>query len=623
MQFKADLLLRKPPCFSLALKPGEPGRGSYLSGVSTVDKAQVVRILREISLLLQLKGDESAFKSRAYDVAADRIAGLTEPDLDERIQRGTLRELPGIGIALEQKVTELMTTGHLAYYEGLKGDFPAGMVELVKVPDLGPKKAKALWKELGVGDVDALEKACQDAKVRGVRGFGEKSEARILAGIALYRRQKGARRRLGDVLPVAHALANDVRGQKGVVRASVAGSVRRFCETVSDVDIIASSSTPEAVLEAFSRHPKVATVLGKGSTKCSVRLFEGDLQCDLRVVPDEDFATALHHFTGSKAHHIRLRGIAQDKGLKISEWGVHRGEEKLPVPDETALYALLGMAYVPPELREDWGELDAARDGTLPEELLALEDVLGAVHSHSTWSDGRNSLEEMAFAAQAMGLRYLTVTDHSQAAHYANGLKPDDLRRQWDEIDRLNETLSSLTLLKGTEVDILEDGSLDFPEALLEKLDVVIGSVHIRHSLDEEAMTQRVLKALDNPFLHILGHATGRLINSREPYGLRMEQVLDHAAKKGVAIEVNGNPHRLDIKAEYVRMALARGVKLVVSADSHSIAELSHLAYAVGTARKGWARKQDVLNTLSAVEFTAALRAGRLQVNPEIPVSTL
>lgn len=583
----------------------------YVLPVNTIDKATVVRILREISTLLQLKGDESSFKARAYDIGADRIAGLPDEEFTERVRAGKLRELPGIGAALDQKITELCTSGRLPYYEQLKAEFPLGLAEVVKVPDVGPKKAKALWSELGIGDVDALEKACRDGRVRELRGFGEKSEAKILAGIELYRRSKGGRKRLGDVLQVAHELAAQVRQAPGVARASVAGSVRRFCETVADVDIIASAADPRPVMDAFARHPQVVEVIAKGDTKCSVRLYKSDLQCDLRVVPDEDFATALHHFTGSKAHHIRLRGLAQDKGLKISEWGVHRGEEKLPVPNEEALYRLLGMQYVPPELREDLGEVEAALEGRLPTDLITLDDVRGVVHSHSTWSDGKNSLEEMARAAQAMGLRYLTVTDHSQAAHYAGGMKVDDLLRQWDEIDALNEKLETLTLLKGTEVDILETGELDFPEKVLEKMDVVIASIHVRHSLDEEGMTQRVLRAFDNPFLHILGHPTGRLINSRDPYGLKMERVLDKAAEKGVAIEVNGNPHRLDLKAEYVRMAVERGVKLVVSADSHSTAELAHLAYAVGTARKGWARKGDVLNTLPPVEFKTALQSLR------------
>jgi DNA polymerase (family 10) len=340
-----------------------------------------------------------------------------------------------------------------------------------------------------------------------------------------------------------------------------------------------------------------------------VRLFHEDLQVDLRVLPDEDFATALHHFTGSKAHHIRLRSMALDQGLKLSEWGVHRGEEKLPIKDEAEIYALLGLQYVPPELREDWGEIEAAKAHTLPKSLLEGRDIRGNIHSHTTWSDGRNSLLEMANEALAMGLTYFTVTEHSQSSSYAGGLSIDDLKRQWDEIDKVQEQVKGLTLLKGIESDILENGSLDYPDAILEKLDVVIGSIHQRYSQDEDAMTKRVLAAMDNPLLQIWGHPTGRLLNRREPVPIRMEEVLDKAAKKGVAIEVNGCPERLDLKAEHVRLALQRGLKIVVSTDAHSIGELhQHLPLAVATARKGWCTKADVLNTKSAKEFVAALR---------------
>lgn len=577
-----------------------------------VDRQTVVRTLREIALLLQMRG-ENAFKSRAYEVAADRIAGSQE-DLQELVANRRLQELPGIGKAIAEKVTELCTTGRLPYYEELKASFPPGISEMVKVPDLGPKKAVILWQELQVSTVDELEKACQDHRVREIRGFGEKSEAKILAGIEVYRRAAAnpERRRLGDVLHLAEDILRHVQQGPGVKRAALGGSLRRFCETVADVDLIASAPEAGPVMDHFAAHSQVREVLGRGDSKCSVRLFRADLQVDLRVVPDEDFATALHHFTGSKAHHIRLRGLALDRGLKISEWGVHRGDQKLSVPDEPALYDLLGMQYVPPELREDWGEVEAALERRLPEDLLRLEDVQGNVHSHSTWSDGKNSLEEMARTAQAMGLRYLTVTEHSQAASYARGLTYEALQRQWAEIDGLNEKLQgAFRLLKGIEVDILEDGRLDFPDQVLQKLDVVIGSIHVRHGLDGEAMTRRVLRAFDNPHLHILGHATGRLINERAPYDLQMERILDRAAEKGVAIEVNGSPHRLDIRADYVRMALQRGIRLTASTDSHSTSELQYLTYSVGTARKGWARRGDILNTLPADQFVHALRTMR------------
>ncbi|HEX8434923.1 DNA polymerase/3'-5' exonuclease PolX [Archangium sp.] len=575
------------------------------------DKATVAQVLRDISLLLQMKG-ENPFRARAYDTAADRITGLGE-DLGALVRDGRLQDLPGIGQAIAEKVSELVTTGKLAYYDTLRAEFPPGILELVKVPDLGPKKALVLARQLGVDGVDALEKACREGRVRQLAGFGEKSEAKILAGVELYRRTRNPRRLLGEALPVAERLLESIKAAPGVVRASLGGSVRRRAETIGDVDLIASAPDATAVFDAFSRAPEVAHVIGRGESKCSVRLHEKDLQVDLRVLPDEDFATALHHFTGSKAHHMRLRGLAHERGLKISEWGVHDADgKKLLVPDEAALYRLLGMQYIPPELREDTGEIEAALEGRLPEDLITLEDIQGAVHAHSTWSDGKNSLEEMARAAKALGLKYLTVTEHSQAAIYAGGLKEEDLRRQWDEIDRVNETVQGLRLLKGIEVDILESGALDYSDAVLEKLEVVIGSVHVRHGMDEEQMTRRVLQAFENPHLHILGHATGRLIQSRDPYPLRMEAVLDKAAERGVVVEVNGSPARLDLKTEHVRQAVQRGVTLVVSCDAHNTQGLGNLAFAVATARRGWARKGSILNTLPAERFVDRLRKLRV-----------
>ncbi|GHG73407.1 DNA polymerase/3'-5' exonuclease PolX [Comamonas sp. KCTC 72670] len=577
---------------------------------TAVDKATVAQVLRDISLLLQLQG-ESGFRVRAYDMAADRIAGLPQ-DLGTVVAEGRLESLPGIGPALAEKISELVTTGRLGYLEELRAQFPPGLLELTQLPDVGPKKVARLWKELEVSGIEELERACREGRVRQLSGFGAKSEAKMLEGIALYRRARGERKLLGDVMPVAAALLERVKAAPGVVRASLGGSVRRQAETVADVDIIASAPQAGPVLDALANAPGVATVLGKGDSKCSVRLEAGDLQVDLRVLPDEDFATALHHFTGSKAHHIRLRNLGHERGLKISEWGIHRDDgTKVPVKEESDLYALLDMQYVPPELREDTGEFEAAREGTLPQDLVTLEDIQGAVHAHSTWSDGRNSLEEMALAARALGLKYLTVTEHSEAAIYAGGLKEDDLKRQWEEIDRVNAAIPGVRLLKGIEVDILESGALDYADSLLEQLEVVIGSIHVRHGMDEDQMTRRLLAALDNPCLQILGHPTGRLINSREPYPVRMEELLERAAERGVAVEVNGKPARLDIKAEYVRQAVKRGVRLVVSCDAHQKEDLRNLAFAVATARRGWARKGNVLNTLPADRFISALRDRR------------
>ena len=569
-----------------------------------MDPTSIARALREVSQYLQLNGDDF-YKSRAYDLAADRMAGFSG-DLDALVREDKLTELPNIGTTLAEKIAELYRTGTLTLLEQLRAEYPPRILELLRLPDLGAKKAAALFKALGVGDIASLEAACKEGKVKALKGFGEKSEQKILASIERYRTAH-TQYRLGEVRPIAGALLDVVKAAPGVVRAEVAGSVRRWCELVSDVDIVASAPDAGPVLDVLARRGEL---IGRGDSKCSIRLDDG-LQVDLRVLPDADYATALHHFTGSKAHHVRLRGRARDLGLTISEWGVVRGEEKLPVPDEVALYALLGMSYVPPELREDAGEFEAALAGTLPADLVSPADVRGTVHSHSTWSDGKSSLEDMVRAAAAMGLRYLTVTEHSAAAAYAGGLDEARVRLQWQEIARVQEAVPEVRLFRGIEVDILEDGALDLPDRLLSELDVVIASVHVRHGQDQAAMTARVLRALDHPCTDVLGHPTGRLLQRREPSPLDMPAVLERAAKRGVFLEVNGNPDRLDLSADHVRLALQAGASLVVSADAHSTDALHNVGYAVHTARKGGARRSDVLNTLGADEFLSAIRRRR------------
>ncbi len=591
-------------------------------------RPQVVKALRDVGLYLQLKG-ENPFKTRAYEIAADRVAGLSE-ELGTLVKEHRLAELPGIGESIAKKIEELVTTGKLQALEELKGEFPPKILELLEVQDLGPKKAKALFEQLAVGSLEELERACRDGRVRALKGFGEKTQEKLLHNLELLKRsrQAGGRKRLGDVLPQARAVLEWVKQAPGVERASLAGSVRRMKETVADADVIASAADARPVFEHFARFPGVAQTLGAGESKSSVRLLGSDLQVDLRVLPDEDFASALHHFTGSKAHHLRLRSLAQEKGLTISEWGVHRlgkpaeaakpraakhegAQEKLRVAKEEDLYALLGMQYVPPELREDQGEVEAALAHELPTDLVTLEDLAGNVHVHSTWSDGRHTLLELAKAAKALGFKYLTVTEHSQTAGYAGGLTVERLEQQWDAIDEVQAQVKGLTLLKGVESDILEDGRLDYPDEVLEKLDVVIGSIHQRYSQDEAAMTKRVLKAFDNPHLHIWGHPSGRLLLKREPIPLRMEEILDAAAARGVVIEVNGCPERMDLAPEYVKKALARGIRLALSTDAHSVEELSaHLPFAVAAARRGWARKQDVVNAAGLEAFRRSLRRG-------------
>lgn len=594
--------------------------------MTPVDKSTVVKALRELAAYLQLEG-ENAFKTRAYELAAERIAGLSD-DLGALVAQHGLTALPNIGESIGKKIEELFATGKIGALEQVKARYPPRILELLEVPDLGPKKVKALFEQLGVGSIDDLQRACEAGQVRGLKGFGARTEEKLLAGVALARRTlaAGGRKRLADVQPLAAAVLEWVRQAPGVTRASLGGSVRRLKETVADVDLLASAEDPAPVFAHFLQFPGIAEVLGSGESKTSVRLKELDLQLDLRVLPDEDFASALHHFTGSKAHHIRLRGLALEQGLTISEWGVFRlgadaapakkgtakhegAQAKLPIHEEKDLYALLGMQEVPPELREDWGEIEAALKHELPTDLVTAEDIVGNVHAHTTWSDGRDSLEAMARAAHALGYRYLTITEHSQTSNYAGGLTLDRLRAQWDEIARVQELVPGVILLKGIESDILEDGSLDYPDEVLEQLDVVIGSVHQRYGQDEDAMTRRVLRAFDNPHLHIWGHPSGRLLLKREPAPLRIEELLDKAAARGITVEVNGCPDRMDLASEHVRLALQRGVKLAVSTDAHSTDELrTHLTFAIAAARRGWARKRDVVNTHPVAGFKKALR---------------
>src|SRR3954464_8872332 len=573
---------------------------------------EVAAVLREISQLLQLKG-ENAFKVRAYELGADAFETLpADPaaagGLYERVKAGTLSELEGVGKAIDQKVTELVNTGSLKYLEELRREFPHGALDLVQIPGLGPRKAATLIHELDVSTLDDLEKAAREGRVRGLKGFGEKTELAILEGIARVRERQAARRPLWETRPLAEQLLIRVRAAPGVVRAEIAGSVRRYAETNGDIDIVAASKgPPEPAMEAFATGPNVVEVLARGATKCSVRLRDG-LQADLRVVTEAQFPTALHHFTGSKQHHVKLRGIARTKGLSISEYGLAPldGGPAVEPDSEEALYAALGLAHVPPELREDLGELELAQKRELPE-LVELRDVRGFVHCHSTWSDGKASIEEMVRAAQALGAEFITITDHTRAAHYANGLDVERLKRQWDEIAAVQEKIPEVQILRGSEVDILEDGALDWPADILDKLDVVICSVHQRFKLDEPRQTERIRRALTHPKCGIWGHPTGRYLGDRDPMPARWEELIALAAERGVTIECNGTPHRLDFSAELLRVARKYKAKISLSVDAHSTKELTNLHYAVGTARRGWTERSRVVNARSAHAFVKML----------------
>ncbi len=574
---------------------------------------EVAGVLREISQLLQLKG-ENAFKVRAYDMAADAFEMLP-PDpaapggLYERVNGGTLSEIDGVGKAIDTKVTELVKTGRLKYLDDLRREFPHGALDLVQIPGLGPRKAVVLIRELDVTSLDDLEKAAREGRVRGLKGFGEKTELAILEGIARLRERQAARKPLWETRPLAEQLVERVRTAPGVVRAEIAGSVRRYAETNGDIDIVAAVNGAIApVMEAFALAPGVAEVLARGETKASVRLRDG-LQADLRVVTEAQFVSALHHFTGSKQHHVKLRGIARTKGLSISEYGLAPLDGGRPIEpaSEEALYATLGLMPVPPELREDHGEIELAAKRDLPE-LVEQRDIRGFVHCHSTWSDGKAGIEEMARAALALGAEFITITDHTSAAHYANGLDLERLKRQWDEIDAVQEKVPGIRLLRGSEVDILEDGALDWPEDVLDRLDVVICSVHQRFKLDEQRQTERIRRALLHPKCGIWGHPTGRYLGDRDPMPARWEELIEVAVEHGVTIECNGTPHRLDFSADLLRVARKHGAKVCLSVDAHSTKELENLHYAVGTARRGWTERARVINAAPAEQFLARLR---------------
>jgi DNA polymerase (family X) len=592
-----------------------------------LDKFEIARALREIAALLELAG-ENPFKIRAYVNGARALEDLTD-DLPALVAAGRLRELDGVGEALAKKIEVLHLTGRLELLEKLRAAHPPGLIALAQIPDVGPKKAAALHAALGVSSVAELEAACREGRVRGVKGFGEKTEGKILEGIARMR-TRSKRVLLAEALELGERVLAHLRASPACLRCELGGSTRRARETVNDVDVVAATEDPAALAEHFLAFPLVAETIARGDTKTSVRLGSG-LQVDLRMVPPVDYATLLHHFTGSKAHHVKLRGRARDRGYTLSEWGLFRlpprarrgaaapdaeaepepppeGSEKVAIESEEALYRTLGLPFIPPELREDEGELEAADAGTLPEDLVRLEDVKGLVHAHTLYSDGRASVEEMARGAEALGMRYLTITDHSGTASYAGGLDEERLKRQWDEIARVQEQVPGVKLLRGTESDILEDGALDWPDHVLEQFDVIVASIHSRMKMDEDTMTRRLVRAMSLPVFKIWGHALGRLLNERDPFACRVEEVLDALARSRGAVEVNGDPRRLDMEPRYVRLARARGIPVVLSVDAHSVAALGYLRYAVAMARRGWVRRGEVLNARPAEEFAAAVR---------------
>jgi DNA polymerase (family 10) len=566
----------------------------------TMSKHDVAEALREIGVLLELTG-ENPFKTRAYENAARHLEGLSE-DLAALTAEGRLTDLPGIGESLAKKIAALVTTGKLDYLEDLRQQVPAGLLDLLRIPDIGPKKAAALWKKLNITTVAELEQAAKSGQLRDLAGFGPKTEANILAGIDLVRRAH-ERTLLGEALPFAEGLAEGLRKCKAVEQVELAGSLRRRRETVKDVDLLAISDRPEAVMDAFARLPEVETVVERGSTKSSARLTNL-MNCDLRVLPAESFAAALMYFTGSAEHNIALRGRAKSMGLKISEYGLFEGETNLFPTSEAEIYTRLGLDYIEPELREDTGEIDAAAEHALPN-LVADSDMQGIIHAHTVASDGHSTIEEIAQAAKKLGYAYLVICDHSRSATYANGMDVPRLKEHVAAIRAASAKMKGFTILAGAEVDILADGSLDYPDDVLAELDVVVGSVHSRFKMSSAEMTQRIIKALHRPYLHILGHLTGRLLLTRDGYPVDQERVIAAAAETGAILEINAHPQRLDLDWRHCKMARMKGVKLAICPDAHAPDGLADMRYGLMVARRGWCEKDDIVNSLSARELAA------------------
>ncbi len=562
---------------------------------------EVAAALDEIGTLLQLKG-ENDFRTRAYHSAARTLSQFSG-DLKQLVAEKKLSELPGIGDGMQKRITEIVTTGKLKELDDLRGTVPAGLIEMLRIPGLGPKKAKALWDELDVTSIDKLQAACESGEVAKLKGFGAKTQTKILEGIQ-FLGTVGNRVRFDQAFALGQALLTQLRELPGVIRSEVCGSLRRRRETAKDVDIVVSSDDPQPIMDAFVKFPQVMQVVAHGPSKSSVvaAIEVGGkkviLNADLRVVTDEQFPITLVHFTGSKDHNILLRQRAIERGWSLNDFALTGEKGPIPITDEEGLYKKLDLRWVPPEMREATGEIEFAEAGTIPA-LIELSDLRGVFHNHTTASDGVATLEEMAKAAKKFGFEYFGVGDHSQSLTVANGLSPERVRQQWAEIDALNKKLKGIRILKGTECDILADGRLDFDDELLAGFEYVVASVHSLFGLSEEEQTERVCRALAHPAVTMLGHATGRLLLRRDGYKLDMEKVLQTAAKHGKMIEINAQPDRLDLDWTHVKRAKALGIPLVINPDAHHPDELAYVTYGVNVARRGWLTAADVFNTRS------------------------
>jgi DNA polymerase (family 10) len=573
---------------------------------------EVARIFGEVADILEIRG-ENPFRVRAYRRAAQNIEGFPK-DVSE-VSREDLMKMPGIGEDLAGKIEEIIKTGKLGAHEELKKKVPEGLTALLAVPGLGPKTAKLLYEKLDIKNIDDLERLAGQHKLAGLPGIQKKTEENILKGLEMLQRGR-ERQPLGRVLPLAEDILRRLKEKAPVKELCYAGSLRRWKETIKDIDILSTSTDPKKVMNVFVHLPNVKDVLMHGPTKTSVVLEEG-LQVDLRVVEEKSFGAALAYFTGSKAHNIRLREMAVKAGLKLNEYGIFRekDEKRIGGEKEEDVYRILGLPYIPPEMREDTGELEAALKGKLPE-LIEEEDIKGDLHVHTKRTDGSHTIEELVKAARKKGYKYIAVTDHSKGLGIAGGLGEEELMEEIREIDALNKKLRGFKVLKGVEVDIRSDYTLDLPDGILGKLDIVVASIHSGYRQPRDKITKRLLAAMKNPYVSVIAHPTGRLIGERDPYDVDMESVLRTAKETGTAMEINAYPMRLDLNDVHAKAAKGLSVPMVISTDTHILSQFHYMAYGVGMARRGWLEKRDVINTLGYKPLVSFLKRKRAASRP-------
>ena len=565
---------------------------------------QIANIFYKIADLLEIKG-ENPFRVRAYRNAARTIESLGR-DLSEMIEQGKdLTSLPGIGKDLSEKIMEIIDTGTLSKLEELESEIPRGLIELLKVEGLGPKRIKTLYDKLGITNIDELRKAASQGKIRSLPGFGKKLEETILKGVVLAKKE-GRRFKWSYANSFGEELISFLKNGPSVKRAEIAGSYRRKKETVGDLDILVTAEDPEAMIDYFVTFPGIKKVISKGQTRSTI-ILESDIQVDLRAVDEECYGSALHYFTGSKAHNIAIRAIAQKRGLKINEYGIFKGDERISGRDEGDVFKAVDLPFIPPELRENRGEIEAAREGRLPE-LVTINDIRGDLHCHTKWSDGKHSVEEMVAFARTLGYEYVAITDHSKRLAMIKGLDEERLLLQAQEIDEVQKKYKDIHILKGIEVDILEDGSLDLSDEALKMLDFVVAAVHSKFKLSKKKQTKRIIKAMENPYVNTIAHPTGRLIGSREAYEIDMEEILKCARDTGCFLELNAQPDRLDLNDINLKLAKDMGVRVSMGTDAHNMDNLLYMRFGVNQARRGWLEKKDIVNCLGIKELRKILK---------------